>query len=235
MGIPARELNGYAIATEGNNKTPLSINLKGGDLLHAWPEFYDVEFGWVPVDPTWGNTSGIDYFTKLDTNHFVFVIKGLDSELPLPAGAYKLDGSEKQVEVAFAQDINSEDFDPEIALYKSFDLKNIFKLEGEVYYLKNTGKTVIYINNNPVLPEKSVKYSFENDQPTVNIKDATGKTHGLEAEYINSYIYKPSDFIWIAFLAVLALCTSLYGVIARSMAPKTPLVRLRRLLQGLSR
>src|SRR5690606_24493931 len=75
MGIPARELNGYALSNTESTK-PISINFKSGDLLHAWPEFYDPAYGWIPIDPTWGNTSGIDYFTKLDTNHFVFVIKG---------------------------------------------------------------------------------------------------------------------------------------------------------------
>ena len=103
MGIPARELNGYAFNnTEAN--LPLSINLKGGDFLHAWPEYYDPEFGWIAVDPTWGSTSGMDYFTKLDTNHFAFVTKGLNSEYPLPAGAYRIDENEKLVEIEFSQD-----------------------------------------------------------------------------------------------------------------------------------
>lgn len=101
MGIPARELNGYALSTS-NITTPISINMKGGDLLHAWPEFYDPNYGWVAVDPTWGNTSKMDYFTKLDTNHFVFAIKGINSEYPLPAGVYRTDEGAKLIDIDFA-------------------------------------------------------------------------------------------------------------------------------------
>ena len=53
MGIPARELDGYAINVYQKTTLPLSIKLNSGDLLHAWPEYYDPNFGWVPVDPTW--------------------------------------------------------------------------------------------------------------------------------------------------------------------------------------
>jgi hypothetical protein len=92
--------------------TPISINLKSGDLLHSWPEFYDPNFGWVAVDPTWGNTSKTDYFTKLDTNHFAFVIKGINSEYPLPAGMYRTDDSTKLIDISFAYEsapLDSED------------------------------------------------------------------------------------------------------------------------------
>ncbi len=102
-GIPARELDGYAY-TSDNVLKPLSIEFRGTDVLHAWPEFYDPHFGWVAIDPTWGSTTnGLDYFSKLDTNHFVFAIKGLSSEEPLPAGAYKLDSdTDGDVQVGFA-------------------------------------------------------------------------------------------------------------------------------------
>lgn len=102
-GIPARELDGYAY-TSDNVLKPLSIEFRGSDVLHAWPEFYDPYFGWVAIDPTWGSTTnGLDYFSKLDTNHFVFAIKGLSSEEPLPAGAYKLDSeTDGDVQVGFA-------------------------------------------------------------------------------------------------------------------------------------
>ena len=102
-GIPARELDGYAYTSDSVLK-PLSIDFRGSDVLHAWPEFYDPHFGWVAIDPTWGSTTnGLDYFSKLDTNHFVFAIKGLSSEEPLPAGAYKLDSdTDGDVQVGFA-------------------------------------------------------------------------------------------------------------------------------------
>ncbi len=90
-GIPARELDGYAY-TSNTSLRPLSL---GKDILHAWPEFWDDKKGWVMVDPTWENTTGgVDYFNKLDLNHFAFVVKGASSQSPVPAGSYKYSGAD---------------------------------------------------------------------------------------------------------------------------------------------
>lgn len=99
IGIPARELDGFAHTTNTKLR-PLSLEK---DILHAWPEYYDENKQmWIAVDPTWGNTTkGIDYFTKLDLNHFVFTTKGISSEYPLPAGSYK-DKEEKDVDVTLS-------------------------------------------------------------------------------------------------------------------------------------
>lgn len=85
-GIPARELDGFAY-TSNPSLRPLSLDR---DILHSWPEYWDETKGWVMVDPTWENTTGgVDYFNKLDLNHFVFVVKGSSSRYPIPAGSYK--------------------------------------------------------------------------------------------------------------------------------------------------
>lgn len=102
-GIPARELVGYAYTTNSILR-PLSLI---SDILHAWPEYYDSTLKtWIPVDPTWGNTTkGVDYFNKLDFNHIVFAIHGTSSTQPYPAGSYKRDGKQgKDVRVSFATD-----------------------------------------------------------------------------------------------------------------------------------
>lgn len=95
-GIPAREINGFAY-TENPDIQPLSLV---NDVLHAWPEYYDREKEtWIPVDPTWGSTTGgVDYFSKLDLRHFTFVIHGKNSKSPYAAGSYKL-GSNPQKDV----------------------------------------------------------------------------------------------------------------------------------------
>ncbi len=78
-GIPARELDGFAYS-QNNDLRPLGLS---HDLLHAWPEYFDEEKGWVMVDPTWENTTGgVDYFNKFDLNHVVFTVRGLSSESP---------------------------------------------------------------------------------------------------------------------------------------------------------
>lgn len=90
-GIAARELDGFAY-TANPTLRPLSL---AKDILHAWPEYWDEKKGWVMVDPTWENTTGgVDYFNKLDLNHFVFAIRGYSSEQPVPAGSYKYVGED---------------------------------------------------------------------------------------------------------------------------------------------
>ncbi len=139
-GIPAREVNGFAFTTNEKLR-PLSL---AQDILHAWPEYYDeTKKLWIPVDPTWGNTTGgVDFFNKLDLNHFAFVFHGLNSELPLPAGSYKKsDAKEKNIQI---------DFGVVTEPIKSFDIeinfpKEIFPglpITGEIY-LKNTGNVAL--------------------------------------------------------------------------------------------
>lgn len=91
-GIPAREINGFAY-TQNPQEKPLSL-VK--DVLHAWPEYYDSDIQtWVMVDPTWENaTGGVDYFYTLDFDHIAFVIKGVSSTYPIPAGGYKTSNSQ---------------------------------------------------------------------------------------------------------------------------------------------
>ncbi len=101
-GIPAREVNGYAY-TENPDIQPLSLV---NDVLHAWPEYYDEgKQSWIPVDPTWGSTTGgVDFFNKLDLRHFTFVIHGKDSSKPYAAGSYKLGSNpQKDVFVSFGK------------------------------------------------------------------------------------------------------------------------------------
>ena len=129
-GIPAREINGYAY-TDNPQLQPLSLV---NDVLHAWPEYYDSTKGaWIPVDPTWGATSGIDYFNKLDLRHFAFVVHGANlinpsstckdakytgSVLcPYPAGNYKVaNDPQKDVYVSFGALPTDRNSIPQISL-----------------------------------------------------------------------------------------------------------------------
>lgn len=108
-GIPAREVEGYAY-TQNERLRPLSLALLDGDILHAWPEYWDDTLGWIQIDPTWGSTSGgLDYFNKMDFNHVTFVQRGVSSTNPPPAGAYKRDENiaQKTVFVNFAEELPS--------------------------------------------------------------------------------------------------------------------------------
>jgi transglutaminase-like putative cysteine protease len=101
-GIPAREAVGYAYTTNSKLR-PITVY---GDILHSWPEYYDeTQNLWIPVDPTWTRTTkGIDYFDTLDFNHIAFVLHGVASDYPYPAGSFK-QGSipKKNITVAFAE------------------------------------------------------------------------------------------------------------------------------------
>lgn len=89
-GVYSREIEGFGFSQDERLR-PLSLI---SDVLHSWPEYYDAENGlWKQVDPTWENTSGIDYFSSFDLDHIAFVIHGKDPEDPPPAGTYKLEDS----------------------------------------------------------------------------------------------------------------------------------------------
>ncbi len=142
--IPAREVEGFAY-TQNERLRPLSLSLYDGDVLHAWPEYWDDDKGWIQIDPTWDSTSGgLDYFNKLDFNHITFVQRGTSSTQPYPAGAYKDQNNqnEKTVFVQFAQNMPSPTSQAQIIIdapqkaYGSFP----FKVKAT---LKNTGTTSI--------------------------------------------------------------------------------------------
>lgn len=89
-GIYSREVEGYGFSLDPHLQ-PISLS---SDILHAWPEYFDLKTeNWTAVDPTWEDTSGIDYFSSFDLNHIVFVIHGKNSDYPLAAGMYKIENS----------------------------------------------------------------------------------------------------------------------------------------------
>ncbi len=140
-GIPAREVDGFAY-TQNTKERPLSL-VK--DILHAWPEYYDKDKKtWIMVDPTWGNTTGgLDYFNTLDFDHIAFVIKGSDSNYPVPAGGYKFPDEQtiRDVNVAFAPQYSDEN--SKISVTDNLPDKLISGFASKGYILlKNTGQIV---------------------------------------------------------------------------------------------
>src|SRR3989344_1408938 len=140
-GIPAKEIVGFAY-TQNTRLRPLSFAAQG-DLLHAWPAYWDDEIGWIQVDPTWGSTSGgLDFFNKMDFNHVTLAQRGLSSTLPYPAGSFKkqADEDKKTVDITFATELPYKTTTPELSLSApQFAVSGIpLKLRAEV---KNIGST----------------------------------------------------------------------------------------------
>ncbi len=137
-GIYSREVEGYGFSLDPRLQ-PLSLS---SDILHAWPEYYDLKAeNWIAVDPTWGNTSGIDYFSSFDLNHIAFVIHGKNSDYPMPAGMYKIENSRDVSIKPVVTDpmekkeiiIEGMDFPTTISDKKSYQGKFIVKNNGNSY------------------------------------------------------------------------------------------------------
>ncbi len=95
-GIYVREAQGFAFANEQELR-PIS---QDADILHSWVEYYDLKKNiWIPIDPTWQDTSGIDYFDSFDFNHIVFALHGKKDDYPYPAGSYKSVGGGKDIRI----------------------------------------------------------------------------------------------------------------------------------------
>ncbi len=139
-GIWAREIQGYGFSSDPNLR-PLSLI---SDTLHAWPEYYDENKKiWIPVDPTWENTSGIDYFSSFDLNHIAFVIHGKKSDYPLPAGMYKIEDS-KDIEIKATYTKPAEKNNLKINISKlPKQLTEQEELKGKIF-IQNQGNTYLW-------------------------------------------------------------------------------------------
>jgi transglutaminase-like putative cysteine protease len=139
-GIPAREINGFAY-TENKELQPLSLV---ADVLHAWPEYYDKEKRvWIPIDPTWGSTSGVDFFSKLDLRHFTFVIHGASDKEPYPPGSYKLGPNpQKDVFVSFGRLPSASNSIPQVKITQLRSIPFLDTLYS--YSIYNPGPATLY-------------------------------------------------------------------------------------------
>jgi transglutaminase-like putative cysteine protease len=73
-GTPAREVFGVAISNDTSTKPNFIGDPLNSNNLHAWAQIYDKDTkSWLDVDPTWGDTSGADYFGKALPDRFVLL------------------------------------------------------------------------------------------------------------------------------------------------------------------
>lgn len=157
-GIPSREIDGFAY-TQNASERPL-LN----DVLHAWPEYYDTNTQtWQMIDPTWGNTTnGVDYFHVLDFDHVAFVVRGVSSAYPIPAGGYKLLGQENEKDVTMTFPDNMQLSDPKLAITNTVSQEVIagIPITGSIS-VSNAGQTLVpqqklFVTTTGITPVKQV-------------------------------------------------------------------------------
>ncbi|MDO8618577.1 MAG: transglutaminase domain-containing protein [Candidatus Daviesbacteria bacterium] len=244
-GIPARELDGFAYTT---NPTLRPISLNSG-VLHAWPEYWDDKRGWVMIDPTWeSTTSGVDYFNQLDLNHFTFVVKGISSSQPIPAGAYKLNQA-ADVQVG----LSSVDFlgKPQLLVDNSIPLEVVSGFPGHlVLTITNQGNALasyrdfsmtaqqlIILNNNqrlsPIPPFGHIDLQYEyrtktffdrfNDEIRVNIN---GQKFSKEFQAKPFFVFAVFPLALVLIVAsMVGLYLAILGVLIYRRRLKTKLAK----------
>ncbi len=144
-GIYSRAISGYGITNDVRLR-PLSL---AGDVLHAWPEYFNTETRmWQPIDPTWENTSHIDYFSSFDFNHIAFAIHGQDPNSPLPAGMYKNEHNSKDITIVIATEHPQAQESLAINNIRMLPIINTRDVYSGSIHVRNTGN--VYMWNVPI-------------------------------------------------------------------------------------
>lgn len=139
-GIYIREVQGFAFA----NEQELRPIQQDSDILHSWVEYYDLKKDiWVPIDPTWQDTSGIDYFDSFDFNHIVFALHGKKADYPYPAGSYKASTGGQDIHIEPTTDIlvESQKVSGELSQLPLPDADNSFTVD---FVVKNSGNVNLW-------------------------------------------------------------------------------------------
>jgi len=227
-GILSRQVIGYAYSQEERLR-PLFLL---GDILHAWVEYYDFSSNlWKQIDPTWENTSGIDYFNSLDLNHVAFVIRGKDPDYPLPPGSFKLPSdvdkqdiiinvtSEKPREI-IKFEVLKENFPSKIFIGEKKQSRLIIKnLSNRIFYqlpINLEGENFVFDKNTqlidifPPFAQREISFNFS-PKRTVKTKKTkllieVGKFNKIEKEIeilpVTKNIYYFAVFIFSTTTAI---------------------------------
>lgn len=216
-GIYSREIQGFGFS-DSKELRPLSLE---SDILHSWPQYFDTSKNlWISIDPTWENTSGIDYFTSFDLNHIAFAIHGKSSTEPFPAGMYKFD-SKKAISVIPTKRIPKEiikldissNIPKSINKNKKFSGKlkiknqsNIFLYEIPISLKSNNLNTTLALNEVDQLAPYEIKIIDFSLNPNSSNTNNTSVSFLINNSYDYSRSIKLVDWtIWYIVGALLLL------------------------------
>jgi hypothetical protein len=156
-GIYSREIQGYGFSHDENLR-PISLT---SDVLHSWVEYFDLKKNiWIPIDPTWQDTSGIDYYNSFDLNHIAFVIHGKDPNYPYPAGMYKIEESKDILIKVLSGTVQEKG-----------NLEFNFSLDGKTFYENKNYKAKLIIINNTNTYQWNIEVNLDSNKIFFPIKN----------------------------------------------------------------
>ena len=151
QGVPSRAAIGY-----GNDPTGIENNISNKELLkqtigHQWVQVWIPNYGWLSVDPTWGESER--QYIGSDLDHILWYTIGSNSQNIADTTIYSADtinGDENKADEVYLQALSSEEFnslrdDGQTAsdlISKYTDKTSILDL-----YIKTTllGRIVVYL------------------------------------------------------------------------------------------
>lgn len=225
-GILTRAVIGYGFSQEERLRPVSLLN----DILHSWPEYFDPgKLTWRPIDPTWQDTSGIDYFSSLDFNHIAFVILGKNSDQPIPAGMYKIDNQQKIFVIPTTQKpkekikltVENLNFPKKIYPGVKYQLKLTIKNQGNGYlynipiYLSSSQLDFNYRNKKiSIIPPLGKEEIDINLAPKVKYKNAIQLISGKTLLKVGDYYQNEFNFVIIPFYFEVAIIFIIFSFLS---------------------
>ncbi|MBN2016376.1 transglutaminase domain-containing protein [Candidatus Dojkabacteria bacterium] len=134
QGIPARAAFGYGFdpKSEGQNQEG-----------HQWVEAYVPNVGWVPIDPTWGDTGRKNYIGG-DIDHVLWRVASLNVDTPSSVTKYSIldeeDLEPPKFEIEAVEEVNLENLTPLKELLAQYNYTPRDSLTEKVDQLNIYGK-----------------------------------------------------------------------------------------------
>lgn len=136
QGIPARAAFGYGFDPRSEGET---------EEGHQWVEVYMPNIGWVPVDPTWGDTGRRSYIGS-DIDHALWRVASRNVEIPSPITKYSIlddgDLEPPKFEIKVVESIDNVNLMTLDDLLEQYEYSPKHKIIDKFDQLNNYGKVV---------------------------------------------------------------------------------------------